>query len=91
MLTEHKVLTTKVNMVCNAPMRPIERAISAAGGVSKLATSLGVKPQHVCNWVVRQVPAERCPDIERATAGAVRCEELRPDVDWSVLRQPLAA
>ena len=72
-------------------MRPIEQAIRAAGGVSKLAAALGVKPQHVCNWAVRrQVPAERCPSIERATRGAVRCEDLRPDVDWSVLRQPVA-
>jgi len=26
------------------------------------------------------------PAIERATKGAVRCEELRPDVDWAYLR-----
>ena len=25
-------------------------------------------------------------EIERATDGAVRCEDLRPDVDWSVIR-----
>lgn len=36
---------------------------------------------------MRQVPAERCTDIERATAGAVTCEELRPDLDmWAYLR-----
>ena len=34
----------------------------------------------------RPIPAEHCPAIERATGGAVRCEELRPDVAWSVLR-----
>lgn len=78
-------------MVCNRFMQAIERAIREAGGATKLASMLGVKPQHVCNWVVRQVPAERCPSIERATRGAVRCEELRPDVDWSVLRHPEAA
>jgi len=39
----------------------------------------------------RPVPAERCPDIERATGGAVRCEDLRPDVDWGVVRQPAPA
>lgn len=33
-----------------------------------------------------RVPAEHCPAIERATGGAVRCEDLRPDVDWAVLR-----
>lgn len=32
-----------------------------------------------------RVPAEYCPDIE-ATTG-VRCEDLRPDVNWSVLRK----
>jgi len=36
----------------------------------------------------RPVPAEFCPKIERATSGAVRCEDLRPDIEWSVLRQP---
>lgn len=25
--------------------------------------------------------------IDRETAGAVRCEDLRPDVDWAYLRQ----
>lgn len=31
-------------------------------------------------------PAEYCPAIERATNGEVRCEDLRGDIDWSVLR-----
>lgn len=44
----------------------------------------------VYQWAsgIRQVPVERCIQIERATDGAVRCEELRPDIDWSVLRCP---
>ena len=43
--------------------------------------------QTVCNWSLRgNVPAEHCPAIERATKGAVRCEDIRPDVDWAVLR-----
>lgn len=28
-----------------------------------------------------------CIRIERATGGLVTCEEMRPDVDWSFLRQ----
>jgi DNA-binding transcriptional regulator YdaS (Cro superfamily) len=32
------------------------------------------------------VPAEWCVAIERETAGAVTVEELRPDVDWAVIR-----
>ena len=56
---------------------------------SSLSAKLGMKNSVLVNqWVngVRQVPAERCPAIERATDGAVRCEDLRPDVDWGVLR-----
>ncbi len=30
--------------------------------------------------------AERCIEIEKAAGGAVRCEDLRPDVDWAYLR-----
>jgi DNA-binding transcriptional regulator YdaS (Cro superfamily) len=30
----------------------------------------------------RQVPVDRCPDIERASDGVVTCEEMRPDVRW---------
>ena len=42
----------------------------------------------VNQWVKqkRPIPAERCPTIEKATNGAVRCEDLRPDVDWAYLR-----
>lgn len=61
-----------------------------------LAEALGLtnpsNPVLVYQWASgsRQVPAERCPAIERFTEGAVRCEELRPDVDWAVLRTPAA-
>ena len=65
---------------------PIDRAIRLAGGVTALSEHLGIAPQVVSNWRTRGVPAERCPDIEEATAGAVRCEDLRPDIAWGVLR-----
>jgi len=48
-----------------------------------------VSPVTIHQWAFRpdkQVPAERCPAIERATGGAVTCEELRPDVDWQFIR-----
>ena len=66
---------------------PLDRASDIIGGTTKLAAAIGVTAQVVSNWRVRGVPAERCPDIELATDGAVRCEELRPDVNWAVLRQ----
>ncbi len=46
----------------------------------------GISVQAVHKWADGNVPADRCPTIERLTSGAVRCEELRPDVDWAVLR-----
>lgn len=61
----------------------------AQGRVARqLAKDLGVNPVVISQWRtgVRRVPAERCPSIEEATAGAVTCEELRPDVDWNFLR-----
>lgn len=75
-------------------MNPLQRAIEVAGGLTRLADAIGVTPQRLLNWVDRGVPAERCPDIERATreAGtAVTCEELKPDVNWGVLRQNAVA
>jgi DNA-binding transcriptional regulator YdaS (Cro superfamily) len=63
----------------------IETAISTYG-LTEFANMLGESAQAVNNWRRRGVPAERCPSIERATGGKVRCEDLRPDVDWSVLR-----
>lgn len=63
-------------------------ACATFGGQAALARVLGVKPPTVNQWIKddRPVPAERCIEIERATHGAVRCEELRPDVDWAYLR-----
>lgn len=56
----------------------------------QFASELGVPPPLLSQWRTndRRVPAERCPDIERATLGAVKCEELRPDVNWAYLRKP---
>ena len=60
------------------------------GLASEIAKSLGVTPVTVYEWVhaKKRVPAERCPEIERLTEGAVTCEELRPDLtdQWGYLR-----
>lgn len=53
---------------------------------SEIARQLGVKPQAVQQWFKRKTPVIRCPEIERITEGKVTCEELRPDVNWKVLR-----
>lgn len=68
-------------------MNALQKAIDEVGSQSALAKSIGCVPQVVNNWLRRcSVPAERCPSIEKATNGAVRCEDLRPDVDWAYLR-----
>lgn len=66
----------------------IEKACGIIGGQTALARLIGIATPTVNQWVKnkRPVPAERCPSIERATNGAVRCEDLRPDVDWAYLR-----
>lgn len=59
------------------------------GTIASLVKFVQVSQPIVSDWVnqKRQVPAERCPDIEAFTGGQVTCEELRPDVNWSVLRK----
>ena len=53
-----------------------------------LAKALCVTPGAVNQWVsgATIITAERCIQIEQATGGLVRCEDLRPDVAWAVLR-----
>ena len=54
---------------------------------SELARAINVDPVLISQWTngVRQVPAERCLEIELATNRLVTCEELRGDVKWSVI------
>ncbi|MBV8048082.1 MAG: helix-turn-helix domain-containing protein [Paludibacterium sp.] len=68
----------------------LKRAIEIVGGQSALAEKLGFQDRRrIWIWLNgdRQVPVEQCPEIELATRGKVRCEELRPDVKWHVLRE----
>jgi Uncharacterized protein conserved in bacteria, prophage-related len=65
-------------------MIALDIAIKAVGGLANLARLLPGAPtmQRISNWRARGVPTEECPAIEQATAGAVTCEELRPDIRW---------
>ncbi len=68
-------------------MEALDRAIELFGSQAALAAQLNLRQSHVAMWKHRRsVPAEYCPLIERATNGKVRCEQLRPDVAWDVLR-----
>lgn len=72
-------------------MDAVDKAAEILGSQKALAELCGVSKGAVSQWKDenRRVPAEYCPLIERATKGAVRCEELRPDVAWDVLRNTL--
>ncbi|WP_323026555.1 helix-turn-helix domain-containing protein [Castellaniella sp.] len=66
----------------------LKKYLRRRGAAAQLAKALRVSPVLVSQWRAgtRQVPAARCPSIERETGGRVRCEDLRPDVDWNYLR-----
>lgn len=66
----------------------IIKAAEILGSKANLARLLEITPAMVHQWVhgIRQVAAEHCIKIEQATSGAVRCEHLRPDMDWAYLR-----
>ena len=64
-------------------MNYVKKACAIAGSQALLARLLGVTPAVVYQWVsgLRPVPVRYCAAIERATAGAVTRQDLRPD-DW---------
>lgn len=67
------------------PAAPLEQAIGLVGSISAMARALQLSsPTVIQQWRRNRVPAGRCPDIEALTG--VACEALRPDVNWSVLR-----
>jgi len=70
----------------------LKRACDHVGTATELAAKLSerlgrtVHKSSISQWkTANRVPAEICPDIEAITG--VRCEDLRPDVNWSVLRK----
>lgn len=67
-------------------MNAIKRAAQIVGSQKELARRLGVSKGAVSQWCAQSVPLDRCIPIEQLTSGAVRCEDLRPDVDWGYLR-----
>ncbi len=70
------------------PIVNVARAIQLLGGPAAVARELHCSVQAVCFYRdgARPLPAEHAISLERLTRGAVTCEQLRPDVDWSVLR-----
>jgi len=67
----------------------IKEALDRAGGVAAVAAHFQISPVSVYEWIKRGlVPAEKCPEIEKLSGGAARCEEMNCRVDWGYLRTP---
>ncbi|CAM3839189.1 transcriptional regulator [Castellaniella denitrificans] len=56
---------------------------------ARCGTSLGYLRKAISTG--QRIGESLCINIERESAGAVTCEELRPDVDWAYLRGSGAA
>jgi DNA-binding transcriptional regulator YdaS (Cro superfamily) len=85
----HVGVAQTITFVFNGRMSAdaLDRACEIAGSATSLAARIGTVQSSISNWRARgRVPAEWCVAIERETAGAVTVEELRPDVDWAVIR-----
>ncbi|OQS36662.1 hypothetical protein B0T40_09715 [Chromobacterium haemolyticum] len=64
---------------------PVEKLFALLGGPTGVARRFELTPWAVSKWRSR-VPADRCIELEKLTQGKVRCEDLRPDIDWGYLR-----
>ena len=63
----------------------LNEAITKAGGLTAFTEAIEAPSIHaVKQWRIAGVPEKYCPRIERVTG--IRCEALRPDVEWGVLR-----
>lgn len=78
-----------------SPADALQSAIDKVKGATALMRAMNERGRDIKNtqtiyqWKILRVPADHCPTIEAITG--VRCELLRPDVDWSVLRQKTEA
>jgi DNA-binding transcriptional regulator YdaS (Cro superfamily) len=77
-------LTSKEAGLIIAPVNTI-KAYRKHHGITQadFAFIAGVSQTRVSQWESgEEVPPGKCPAIERYTEGALRCETLRPDIDW---------
>lgn len=65
---------------------PLKKAAKLVGTEAALAEAIGCTRQRLHQWHRRGIPTDFVPLIERATGGQIRCEELKPEVAWDVLR-----
>lgn len=80
-------------MTTKAPNKLAVYLAEARGRTTALAEAIGVVPSLVSMWGSgsRKVPAEWCLEIEHATDGQVKAEDLRPDLNWKRFRERKSA
>ena len=66
-------------MVNGMETEAFKRVVEIVGSKAEIARQCGVTGQHIQKWKSR-VPAIHVVKLEKLTGGAVRREELRPDV-----------
>ena len=64
---------------------------SERGTAKKLAAAMGISTSYLSQMVAGDavISIQRCIAFEDLTSGAVRCEDLRTDVDWARFRKVL--
>lgn len=65
----------------------VTKAIQICGSQTALAKACGISQQSVHKWLNGgKMDVKYIPHIIKATNGEVKPEDLRPDVDWDVIR-----
>ena len=68
-------------------MNGILKAVNLCKGQSALARTCGVSQAAVGKWLNgAKMDVKYVESIVRATNGEIKPEDLRPDVDWAVIR-----
>jgi hypothetical protein len=63
------------------PIDYLRQAVLLLGGVTPLASAIGVRRTTIYGWLTRgRVPSQYCAVIEKATKKKIRRAHLRPDV-----------
>ena len=72
-------------------MNALKIAVSVVGSQRELARRLNVTASAVSQCLSGRckIPVAWCPQIEQITGRRVLCEQLRPDIQWGVLRAPM--
>lgn len=70
-----------------AQKKALIAAIARYPTLKSFAAALGVPYQVVQQWRTNGVPPPYCPEIEKITKGATKCEDLDDTVNWKFVRK----